>query len=96
MNDQEYMRRVRALVGDQVPIILISAYEWSDIEESAKDAGADGFISKPLFKSTLYRAINELLNIAEAPVANEDDHSDIEGMRVFLTERLPISKDCAA
>ena len=74
MDGIEVVRRVRALVGDQVPIILVSAYDWSDIEESAKEAGADGFISKPLFKSTLYRAINELLNIAEAPVANEDDH----------------------
>ena len=45
-------RRMRALVGEQVPIILVSAYDWSDIEESAKEAGADGFISKPLFKST--------------------------------------------
>ena len=86
MDGIEVVRRVRALVGDQVPIILVSAYDWSDIEESAKEAGADGFISKPLFKSTLYRAINELLNIAEAPVANEDDHSDIEGMRVLVAE----------
>ena len=86
MDGIEVVRRVRALVGDQVPIILVSAYDWSDIEESAKEAGANGFISKPLFKSTLYRAINELLNIAEAPVANEDDHSDIEGMRVLVAE----------
>ena len=86
MDGIEVVRRVRALVGDQVPIILISAYDWSDIEESAKEAGADGFISKPLFKSTLYRAINELLRMSETPVVNEEDHSDIEGMRVLAAE----------
>ena len=86
MDGIEVVRRVRALVGDQVPIILISAYEWSDIEESAKDAGADGFISKPLFRSTLYRAINELLHLSEAPVVREDDNSDIAGMRVLVAE----------
>ena len=86
MDGIEVMRRMRALVGEQVPIILVSAYDWSDIEESAKEAGADGFISKPLFKSTLYRAINELLNLTEATDANEDDHSDIAGMRVLAAE----------
>ena len=85
-NKSYVVRRMRALVGEQVPIILVSAYDWSDIEESAKEAGADGFISKPLFKSTLYRAINELLNLTEATDANEDDHSDIAGMRVLAAE----------
>ncbi len=86
MDGIEVVRRVRALVGDQVPIILISAYDWSDIEESAKEAGADGFVSKPLFKSTLYRAINELLHLAEQPAAREDDYSDIAGMHVLVAE----------
>ncbi len=86
MDGIEVARRIRELVGDQVPIILISAYDTSDIEESAKKAGADGFISKPLFRSTLYRAINELLHVAETPVAREDDHSDIAGMRVLVAE----------
>jgi CheY-like chemotaxis protein len=86
MDGIEVVRRVRSLVGDEVPIILISAYDWSDIEESAKGAGADGFISKPLFKSTLYHAINEQLHVAQAPVAREDDHSDIAGMHVLVAE----------
>ena len=86
MDGIEVVRRVRALIGDEVPIILISAYDWSDIEESAKDAGADGFISKPLFRSTMYHAINELLHLADKPVASEDDHSDIAGMRVLVAE----------
>lgn len=86
MDGIEVVRRIRALVGDQVPIVLISAYDWSDIEERAKDLGVDGFISKPLFRSTLYHAIAELLHVADAPVAHEDDNSDIAGMRVLVAE----------
>ena len=86
MDGIEVVRRARALVGDQVPIILISAYDWSDIEESAREAGTDGFISKPLFKSTLYRAINEQLHLTSKPVTHEEDYSDIAGMHVLVAE----------
>ncbi|MEE0027873.1 MAG: response regulator, partial [Atopobiaceae bacterium] len=66
--------------------ILISAYDWSDIEESAKQAGASGFIYKPLFRSTLYRAINELLHLSSTSDTREDDHSDIAGAHVLVAE----------
>ena len=57
----ETIRRIRTEVNSSVPILLISAYDWSDIEDQAKEAGADGFISKPLFRSTLYDKINDLV-----------------------------------
>lgn len=49
----ETAREIRKLVGPEVPIIILSAYDWSDVEEEAREAGVDGFISKPLFKSRL-------------------------------------------
>lgn len=69
-----------------VEIILVSAYDWSDIEESAKDAGANSFMSKPLFRSKLYHAINDLLHLTSTPDVREDDYSDIAGMRVLVAE----------
>ena len=86
MDGVEVVRRVRTLDGGQAPTILISAYDWSDIEESAKEAGADGFISKPMFKTTLYRAINERLHLSATSASAEDDHSDIAGMHVLVAE----------
>ena len=86
MDGVEVVRRMRTQVGDKASVILISAYDWSDIEESAKSAGADGFISKPLFRPTLYRTISESLHMEKATVAREDDHSDIAGMRVLVAE----------
>ena len=86
MDGIEAARRIRALAGDGVPILLISAYDWSDIEEAAKEAGANGFVSKPLFRSTLYEKISELLGL-EADIQNqEDDTSDIAGMSVLVAE----------
>ncbi len=58
MDGIETARRLRAAVGEDVPILLISAYDWSDIEAEAKEAGISGFLSKPLFKSTLYRGLS--------------------------------------
>ena len=54
MNGLETARELRRHLGEDVPILLISAYDWSEIEEEARLAGITGFISKPLFKSTLF------------------------------------------
>ena len=86
MDGIETVRRIRAEIDKNVPILLISAYEWSDIEEAAREAGANGFISKPLFRSKLYDKLNELLGHQVKPAEPEDDYSDIAGMRVLVAE----------
>ena len=78
--------RIRSEIDADTPILLISAYDWSDIEEKAKDAGADGFVSKPLFPSTLYDKINALTGKESKSVEPEDDHSDLQGMRILVAE----------
>ncbi len=60
MNGVETTREIRKQVGKDIPIIIISAYDWSEIELEAKSAGADAFISKPLFKSRMIHLFNEL------------------------------------
>lgn len=57
MNGLETTRRIRRTVGGDIPIIIISAYDWTDIEQEARAAGANGFISKPLFGSSLYNTL---------------------------------------
>ena len=54
MDGLETTREIRRRIGEETPILIISAYDWSDIEEEAREAGAHGFISKPLFRSNLY------------------------------------------
>jgi len=82
----ETIRRIRAEVSAPIPILLTSAYDWSDIEEDAKEAGANGFISKPLFRSGLYERINELLGTGIKATEPTDDYSDLAGMNILIAE----------
>lgn len=90
MDGIETTREIRRRVGRDVPIIIISAYDWSDIELEARAAGADAFISKPLFKSRMIHLFHELAgdgetekNVSDLDVfANED----FSGRRALLVE----------
>ncbi len=79
-------RAIRAEVGSEVPLIMVSAYDWAEIEAEARAAGVDGFVAKPLFRSTLCRA---LARFAAPESANEEAEpavADLAGRRVLLAE----------
>jgi len=86
MDGVETARLIRGKISEKIPILLISAYDWSDIETAAVDAGANGFISKPLFRSTLFEKINGLLAKDAKPMDPEDNYSDLAGMNVLIAE----------
>lgn len=86
MNGIETISRIRAEISADIPILLTSAYDWSDIEDAAKEAGANGFIAKPLFRSKLYEKINELLGTEVKSLEQEDDYSDLAGMNILIAE----------
>ena len=82
----ETIKRIRSEMDSQIPILLISAYDWSDIEDKARSAGANGFVSKPLFRSTLYDKINGLIGKESGSVEPEDDYSDLNGINILVAE----------
>ena len=86
MDGVETIRRIRREVDSNVPVLLISAYDGSDVEDAAKEAGANGFVSKPLFRSTLYDRINALLGTGTKSVEPENDYSDLKGMNILIAE----------
>ncbi len=86
MDGVETIRRIREETGAQIPVLLTSAYDWSDIEDKAKDAGANGFIGKPLFRSRLYEKISGLLGTEARVLEPEDDYSDLAGMNILIAE----------
>ena len=86
MDGVETARRIRTQLRTDVPILLISACDWSDIEGLARSAGVNGFISKPLFKSTLFYGLKPFIQSDEpAPVLVEKG-TDLAGRRVLLVE----------
>lgn len=91
MDGIETVRRIRSDLDEKIPILLISAYDRSEIEETARAAGANGFVSKPLFRSTLYDKISRLLGKEVKSVEPEDDYSDLNGVHVLVAEDYDIN-----
>lgn len=84
MNGLTVARQIRKIMEVDMPIILISAYDWSEFEAEAKEAGITGFISKPLFKSTLFYGLKRYMGIEEEENAEAD--MDLAGRHVLVAE----------
>jgi signal transduction histidine kinase/DNA-binding response OmpR family regulator len=86
----ETAREIRAQVGEEVPIIILTAYDWSEIEQEATLAGVNAFIEKPLFKSRLTHVLKQVLGIGEEPdramMPTGNDQEALAGHRVLVVE----------
>ncbi len=81
-------REMRKLLGQRVPILIISAYDWSDIEEEAKEVAIQGFISKPLFKSNLYLGLKRYM----LDEVSEESHEDTK-VQKFVGKKILLAED---
>ena len=100
MNGIETARAIRREVGSQVPIIIVSAYDWSDIEQEARAAGVNDFISKPYFRSKLAHMFNRLAG-EEEPAPQPEVTEPLEeiqytGRRVLLVEDNQLNSEIAS
>ena len=86
MDGIQLAREIRRSLGDAVPIILISAYDWSDFETEARTAGINGFIAKPLFKSTLFYGLKKYMGVDTDGEDERNNHPDLSGHRVLVAE----------
>ena len=94
MNGIEVVRRIRGMIGDETPIIILTAYDWSDIEEEARKAGVTAFCSKPIF-------LSELREILESPFTMQSMNSEkqnivsFEGKKLLLVEDNELNQEIA-
>jgi CheY-like chemotaxis protein len=88
LNGIETVRRIRRVIGDSAPIIILTAYDWADIEEEAREAGVTAFCSKPLFMSELRSVLAKpFMTTQEQPEQKQQEAaSDFSGKRVLLAE----------
>ena len=86
MNGIQVAKEIRRNLGDEVTILLISAYDWSEFEAEAREAGISGFISKPLFKSTLYHALRQYMDAETENDQTLNHNIDLSGRRILLAE----------
>ena len=99
MDGIETARQIRKYVGKDVTIIILSAYDYSEIEEEAKAAGVDEFIAKPLFRSRLTAAFQNIINGKSTPDLpinlNHFSTSDYSDKRILLVEDNDLNREIA-
>lgn len=89
MNGVEVTRRIRKETGGNVPVIVLTAYDWADIEEEAKEAGVTAFCSKPLFFSELRNCLSSIVNVEE----EEQEDTPEKSIPDFLKGRILLAED---
>ncbi len=95
MNGIETARRIRKIVGNDAPIIILSAYDWSDIESEAREAGVTDFISKPMFPSSLRELLLRCCAEPEPEEETEKTAFDFTGRRILLVEDNELNREIA-
>ena len=99
MDGIETTRRIRERVGKDITIIVLTAYDYSEIEEEAREAGVDAFIMKPLFPSRLTATLKEIVTgETEKPAQNmleKISESDYSGKRILLVEDNKLNREIA-
>lgn len=93
MNGIEVVRRIRLEIGDDVPIIILTAYDWSDIEQEAREAGVTAFCAKPLFLSELYNVLQNASICPENLEMPTVKINEFTGKRILLVEDVDLNRE---
>lgn len=96
MDGLEVTRRIRRTVGDDIPVIILTAYDWSEIESEAREAGVTAFLAKPFYRSKICYLLGELSG--EKELTAQQDFSgrpDCTGKRVLLVEDNEMNREIA-
>ena len=95
MNGIEVVRRVRAVIGDSTPIIVLTSYDWADIEVEAREAGVTAFCSKPIFMSELREVLSApFMKFAEKQETKEE--AAFKGKNILLVEDNKLNQEIAS
>lgn len=95
MNGVETAKKIREYTKADIPVILISAYDLNEIEEEARNAGINGFIPKPLFKSTLFYGIKRHMENTPEIEENKEKTVKFNGERILLAEDNELNSEIA-
>lgn len=96
MNGVEITRRIRRIVGNSAPIIILTAYDWTEIESEAREAGVTAFCTKPIFMSELRGILSKPYSPSAPAEAEEKPHEMFTGKKVLLVEDNELNAEIAA
>ncbi len=97
LRGSELAKQIRSIVGSEVPILVMTAYDWADIEEEARGAGVTAFCSKPVFMSDLQAALSRAIGkqVVVAEEIEEEKKFDFSGKKVLLVEDNELNREIA-
>lgn len=96
MNGIQVAKKLRDHLGKNVPILLISAYDWSEFETEAREAGINGFMPKPLFQSTLFYNLRKYMGIEDDCDQNQAEKAELSEGRILLAEDNELNWEVAS
>ena len=91
MDGVETTRQIRAIVGSDTPIIILTSYNWEDVEEEAREAGVDTFAAKPLFAGTVMDEFREAFKKKNEKLVR--DTVDLKGRLILLAEDVLVNAE---
>ena len=96
LNGVEVVRQIRSAIGEDTPIIILTAYDWTEIEEEARKAGVTAFCAKPLFLSDLYEILNASVEAEPIHPDRAKSNVHLKGSRILLVEDNDLNREIAA
>ena len=95
MNGIETVRRIRKVISEDVPIIVLTAYDWADFEYEARQAGVTAFVSKPIFMSELRKVLMQPTGSKQETKEDGKKQYDYSGKRILLVEDNELNREIA-
>ena len=97
MDGIEVTKQIREVFGDDAIVIIVSAYDISEVERIGKDAGVNYYITKPMFQSTLFKTILEISkgNYKQISAKEQDKKYDFTGRHVLIAEDVALNMEVA-
>ena len=91
MDGVETTRRIRAIVGNETPIIILTSFNWDDIADEAREAGVDTFVPKPLFAGSVLEEFREAFRRKNEALVSRT--ADLKGRRILLAEDVAVNAE---
>ena len=95
MNGVEVVRRMRAQIGGNDPVLMLSAYDWTAVEDEARQAGVSAFIDKPVFMSGLCNALEYIVDTEGHNKKDVRSVDGLKGLKILLVEDNELNMEIA-